>query len=150
MQNPQAEAKKYKTVLCRHFETTGTCQMGIACRFAHGQTELRQSTYAPQSTVAINLIIFLFKKTCVHKACKKLQKLKAKRSDSLSLPLPIKTKLPGQRLFQRGRLSRESGPHRGAQTPSRRGVIYPSQNSGGSRRAENSFIISFSFFLFLS
>lgn len=52
--NPQAEAKKYKTVLCRHFETTGTCQMGIACRFAHGQTELRQSTYAPQSTTDQN------------------------------------------------------------------------------------------------
>lgn len=150
MQNPQAEAKKYKTVLCRHFETTGTCQMGIACRFAHGQTELRQSTYAPQSTVAINLIIFLFKKTCVHKAVQETSETESQKIGFTLTSTSNKNKIARPTTISEGATLSRSGPHRGAQTPSRRGVIYPSQNSGGSRRAENSFIISFSFFLFLS
>jgi len=36
------DPKKYKTAVCRHWQTTGTCQMGPMCKFAHGETELRQ------------------------------------------------------------------------------------------------------------
>ncbi|CAK0827754.1 unnamed protein product, partial [Prorocentrum cordatum] len=31
----------YKTQLCKRFEGTGSCQLGEACQFAHGQAELR-------------------------------------------------------------------------------------------------------------
>ena len=33
---------KYKTELCRHFETHKNCQLGEKCNFAHGQHELRK------------------------------------------------------------------------------------------------------------
>lgn len=42
--NPlQPANNKYKTTLCRHFSTTGTCTMGGRCHFAHGQEELRNA-----------------------------------------------------------------------------------------------------------
>ncbi|KAL4446923.1 hypothetical protein ABPG74_014895 [Tetrahymena malaccensis] len=33
--------QKYKTNLCRHWQTSGNCQIGAKCHFAHGQEELR-------------------------------------------------------------------------------------------------------------
>jgi len=35
---------KYKTMMCRHYEQTGTCQLGPKCHFAHGKEELRKIT----------------------------------------------------------------------------------------------------------
>jgi len=35
---------KYKTMMCRHYEQTGTCQLGAKCHFAHGKEELRKIT----------------------------------------------------------------------------------------------------------
>ena len=32
---------KYKTAICRHYEQTGTCQLGKMCNFAHGSDEKR-------------------------------------------------------------------------------------------------------------
>ncbi|MFO0118027.1 MAG: zinc finger CCCH domain-containing protein [bacterium] len=32
---------KYKTAICRHYEMTGTCQLGKMCNFAHGSEEKR-------------------------------------------------------------------------------------------------------------
>lgn len=32
---------KYKTQLCRNYQTIGTCFMGDRCTFAHGELELR-------------------------------------------------------------------------------------------------------------
>jgi len=32
---------RYKTSMCRHFETTGFCHLGERCHFAHGPQELR-------------------------------------------------------------------------------------------------------------
>jgi hypothetical protein len=32
---------KYKTAICRHYEQTGTCQLGKMCNFAHGSEEKR-------------------------------------------------------------------------------------------------------------
>ena len=34
--------EKYKTELCRHFETHKNCQLEDKCHFAHGQAELRK------------------------------------------------------------------------------------------------------------
>ena len=49
MNNEQAPAQqktvineKYKTELCRHFETHKNCQLDDKCHFAHGQAELRK------------------------------------------------------------------------------------------------------------
>lgn len=36
--------KKYKTSKCRHFETNGSCSLGVNCSFAHGDAELRMIT----------------------------------------------------------------------------------------------------------
>ena len=33
--------QKYKTMMCRHFENTGTCTLQDRCSFAHGAHELR-------------------------------------------------------------------------------------------------------------
>eukprot|EP00347_Sterkiella_histriomuscorum_P024009 403332620 len=33
---------KYKTVMCRHFQTQGQCTLGDKCSFAHGEHELRK------------------------------------------------------------------------------------------------------------
>ena len=35
---------KYKTQICRHFETQGTCHLGDRCHYAHGNIELRSAT----------------------------------------------------------------------------------------------------------
>ncbi len=35
---------RYKTTLCRHWETTGTCTMGPRCHFAHGIDDKRSVT----------------------------------------------------------------------------------------------------------
>ena len=34
---------KYKTILCKHFNTPQGCGYGIKCQFAHGNTELRSN-----------------------------------------------------------------------------------------------------------
>ncbi|CAE7245224.1 Tis11, partial [Symbiodinium sp. CCMP2456] len=34
------DVKKYKTIMCRFFETTGNCQRGDSCSYAHGAHEL--------------------------------------------------------------------------------------------------------------
>jgi len=36
---------KYKTMLCKHFETNKGCSFGEKCQFAHGATELRPSNF---------------------------------------------------------------------------------------------------------
>ena len=35
------DIKKYKTTLCRHFETNGSCTLGDNCQFAHGPQDMR-------------------------------------------------------------------------------------------------------------
>ena len=42
-QKPNMEAGKFKTKLCHHFMTTGTCYYGTKCHFAHGKHELRRT-----------------------------------------------------------------------------------------------------------
>jgi hypothetical protein len=39
---------KYKTSICRHWATSGTCQIGARCHFAHGKEELRNPNDAIQ------------------------------------------------------------------------------------------------------
>jgi len=34
---------RYKTSMCRNFEQTGNCPMGLKCHFAHGKEELRET-----------------------------------------------------------------------------------------------------------
>ena len=34
---------KYKTMLCKHFETNKGCSFGDKCQFAHGASELRSN-----------------------------------------------------------------------------------------------------------
>lgn len=46
-----AVADHYKTRLCRSFQTTGTCRLGVYCRFAHGASDLR--TYAQNAHAGI-------------------------------------------------------------------------------------------------
>lgn len=36
-----SDLEKYKTELCTHYEEKGTCAMGVYCKFAHGELELR-------------------------------------------------------------------------------------------------------------
>ncbi len=36
-----SDLEKYKTELCAHYEEKGSCPIGINCKFAHGQLELR-------------------------------------------------------------------------------------------------------------
>ena len=40
---------KYKTVLCKNFETYGVCKYGQYCQYAHGKTDLRQKNYLPEN-----------------------------------------------------------------------------------------------------
>lgn len=42
--------QKYKTTLCRHWQTTGACTIGVRCVFAHGQAELRN----PNDPITLN------------------------------------------------------------------------------------------------
>jgi hypothetical protein len=37
-----SQNQKYKTKMCRHFETTGSCTLQDRCSFAHGVEELRK------------------------------------------------------------------------------------------------------------
>lgn len=36
---------KYKTMLCKHFETNKGCSFGDKCQFAHGAAELRANPF---------------------------------------------------------------------------------------------------------
>ena len=42
--------QKYKTTLCRHWQTTSACSIGVRCVFAHGQAELRN----PNDPITLN------------------------------------------------------------------------------------------------
>ena len=42
--------QKYKTTLCRHWQTTNACSIGVRCVFAHGQAELRN----PNDPITLN------------------------------------------------------------------------------------------------
>ena len=42
-QNSYFDESKYKTTLCRHFNTKKGCSLGNNCHFAHGISELRLS-----------------------------------------------------------------------------------------------------------
>ena len=42
--------QKYKTTLCRHWQTSGSCSIGVRCVFAHGQGELRN----PNDPITLN------------------------------------------------------------------------------------------------
>merc|ERR1712025_89075 len=43
-ENPnKANDEKFKTKLCHHFMSTGTCYYGTKCHFAHGKHELRRA-----------------------------------------------------------------------------------------------------------
>lgn len=46
--------QKYKTTLCRHWQTTGSCTIGVKCVFAHGEGELRN----PNDPITLNQNIF--------------------------------------------------------------------------------------------
>lgn len=35
--------QKYKTTLCRHWQTSQSCSIGVRCVFAHGEVELRNA-----------------------------------------------------------------------------------------------------------
>jgi len=35
----------YKTRLCDHYNTPGGCKKGGACKFAHGEAELKRYTF---------------------------------------------------------------------------------------------------------
>lgn len=48
MQNANQNQTKYKTMLCKHFETPKGCVYNDKCQFAHGAFELK-------STVSVNL-----------------------------------------------------------------------------------------------
>lgn len=41
LQKERRRASAYKTALCQSFKTTGECEYGGMCRFAHGEDELR-------------------------------------------------------------------------------------------------------------
>lgn len=42
--------QKYKTTLCRHWQLTGACTIGVRCVFAHGQGQLRN----PNDPITLN------------------------------------------------------------------------------------------------
>jgi len=40
---------KFKTEICKFWQTTGTCEYSDACSFAHGSMELKQRTDIPRN-----------------------------------------------------------------------------------------------------
>jgi hypothetical protein len=42
--NPTNNNMKFKTILCKHFETSNICMYKDKCQFAHGINELRSNT----------------------------------------------------------------------------------------------------------
>jgi len=44
--NPESHDfnQKYKTLMCRHFEHQGRCDLADRCHFAHGKDELRKAS----------------------------------------------------------------------------------------------------------
>ena len=40
----ESYSMKFKTELCKNFNTTGSCEFGKFCSFAHGEEELLQKT----------------------------------------------------------------------------------------------------------
>lgn len=40
----QTLKQKYKTRMCRHFASKGTCPLDKYCQFAHGEHELRDAS----------------------------------------------------------------------------------------------------------
>ena len=42
--------QQYKTALCRHWQTTGACAIGVRCVFAHSQCELTN----PNDPITLN------------------------------------------------------------------------------------------------
>ena len=40
-QNPNNSAVKYKSILCKHYDTPKGCAYNEKCQFAHGAQELR-------------------------------------------------------------------------------------------------------------
>lgn len=39
---------RYKTQLCVHFESRGSCSYGVRCAFAHGKSELQRKAHSPK------------------------------------------------------------------------------------------------------
>ncbi|CAD8140866.1 unnamed protein product [Paramecium pentaurelia] len=56
-QNLQAQQpnSKYKTQLCRHFITIGSCALGTRCQFAHGRQELRTNNQVMTNYIQPNM-----------------------------------------------------------------------------------------------
>jgi hypothetical protein len=50
------KSKRYKTCLCEHFETLGTCPFGDGCHFAHGAYELRSKSPSSPSSPSGDLL----------------------------------------------------------------------------------------------
>ena len=48
----QAVTDRYKTIMCKHFESNGICPLGVRCHFAHGHREIR-SIYDPIPKTAL-------------------------------------------------------------------------------------------------
>lgn len=42
--NPSNNGGKFKTILCKHYETSGNCMYKEKCQFAHGINELRSNS----------------------------------------------------------------------------------------------------------
>ena len=53
-QNSNFDESKYKTTLCRHFNTQKGCSLGNKCNFAHGISELRLSNNNSSKEKKIN------------------------------------------------------------------------------------------------
>lgn len=52
-------ASKYKTMLCKHFETNKGCSFGDKCQFAHGAAELRPSNFPNVILILSHLYYFV-------------------------------------------------------------------------------------------
>ncbi|CAE7257064.1 zfp36l2-B [Symbiodinium sp. CCMP2592] len=50
------DVKKYKTIMCRFFETTGNCQRGESCSYAHGLHELNSAGTGTAAAAAMAAI----------------------------------------------------------------------------------------------
>ena len=50
-QNPNNSAVKFKTIMCKHFDTPKGCVYKEKCQFAHGPQDLRSS---------MNVILFYY------------------------------------------------------------------------------------------